>query len=234
MDGILKAKGKNVVDSHYNEVLHSDLTPSQFLKAMSSQGVDTTDLMATKHIKQHLAYRRVKTESSNKKLAKFSSEVTPNKKARIEESKIQTTKKDYKIVSFRGQMEGSTRRFGFCYINLNRGFHSTFSFGSDGQSIVVKITQPGYFWKDLIHSAYVLPKLERMVEKDPYKIALSDVFSPLAETSLLVIDVGEEIMEATDKKVELKKSEDEEETWDIYCVPFLYKDSTFENCFETP
>ena len=71
-----------------------------------------------------------------------------------------------------------------------------------------------------MHSSYDLPEKERHAERDPYKIAISQVFSPVPEVETLIINVGEDIMEATDKLVELKNSSEEEETWGIHCVPF--------------
>ena len=97
---------------------------------------------------------------------------------------------------------------------------------------MVKITRPGYFWKDLVHSSYNPPSKDRDVERDPYKIALSHIFSPVPDVETLIINVGEDIMEATDKDVEVKRSSEESETWGIHCVPFLYKDTTYETKFD--
>ena len=46
--------------------------------------------------------------------------------------------------------------------------------------------------------------------------------------TLVNIDVGEDIMEAVDKDVEIKRSTQKTEQWAIHWVPFLYKDSKHE------
>ena len=228
-DDQLRKKGKRLVEDHYNEALHGDLTPKDFLLAIKKKGSDVEGLQATKHISNFFRSKKAKTNDSTRKIALFKTDVnTESTKTKQDCSNEDSTKTDYKIVAFNGCIKGVNRRHGFCYIHLQHGHSTSFSFGADGQSLIVKITRPAYFWKDLVHSSYDLPEKERHVERDPYKIAISQVFSPVPEVETLIINVGEDIMEATDKLVELKNSSEEEETWGIHCVPFLYKDNTYE------
>ena len=52
-----------------------------------------------------------------------------------------------------------------------------------------------------------------------------------ANVETLIINVGEDIIEVTDKDVVVKRSSEEGELWGIHCVPFLYKDTAFETKF---
>ena len=230
----LKEKGKRLVEQIYDDMLHKDITPSKFLAAMKARGHDVSGLAATKHIKGPLQSKRVRKNERDKKASTFNSEIlgghahsTKNQATDDCDGPV-TNKTDFKIVDFDGVINGVSRRYGFCYINLHQGFSIRFSFGSNGQSLIVKIKKPGFYWKDLIHSAYDLPADERDRDSDPYKIALNKAFSPMDDTETLVIDVGEDIMEAVDKEVEIKRSTRKTEHWAIHCVPFLYKDSKYE------
>ena len=140
----------------------------------------------------------------------------------------ETTKTDFKVVDFVGEFNGVTRRWGFCYINLQQGYKTSISFGNNSQSLIVKIKKAGFYWKDLIHSMYHLPAA-RYEDCDPYKIALTKAFCPMEETETLVIDIGEAIEEANGKAdVEVKESAELCDTWKIHCVPFLYNDCNHE------
>ena len=234
-DVALRDKGKRLVEQVYDDLLHNDLTPTIFLAAVKSSGHDCSGLTATKHIKGPLQTKRVRKNERDKKSSTFNSEVlggnirSMKKQVSTEDGEGPiTTKTDFKLVDFNGVINGVSRRYGFCYINLHQGFSTRFSFGSNGQSLIVKIKKPGFYWKDLIHSNYDLPADERDRDSDPYKIALNKAFSPMEDMETLVIDVGEDIMEAVDKDVEIKRSTRKAEHWAIHCVPFLYKDSKYE------
>ena len=64
-----------------------------------------------------------------------------------------TTKTDHKFVNFDGVIKGIACRDGFCYTNLHQKFSTRFSFKLNGKSLIVNIKKPGFYWKDLIHSA---------------------------------------------------------------------------------
>ena len=234
-DKLLKAKGKRLVDENYDALLHKDLSPSKYLSIMKTSGFDTGGLTATKHITYPLRAKKAKVETSSKKLAKFNSEMiggeTGNDATEDVSDIPATTKTDYKIVDFGGEFNGISRRWGFCYINLHQGFKTTISYGANNQSLIVKIKKPGFYWKDLIHSKYQIPS-QRYEDRDPYKLAIAKAFSPMEEVETLVVDIGEDIEEATDKKVEIKKSGEPEHTWRIHCVPFLYKDCSYDKEIE--
>ena len=45
---------------------------------------------------------------------------------------------------------------------------------------------------------YQIP-LQRYEDRDPYKLAIAKAFSPMEEIETLVVDIGEDIEEATEK-----------------------------------
>ena len=63
----------------------------------------------------------------------------------------------------------------------------------------------------MIHLKYQIPS-QRYEDCDPYKLAIAKAFSLMEEVETLVVDIGEDIEEDTDKNVEIKKSGEADDT----------------------